>query len=882
MINNNLNLEGKDLILLNTYFEPNSHTLFLKLYDIAENKLLNIKDASMFKGFFYVKKDDLNQIALQKFLNEHNEFEVTLEKKYDGIKNTVVEVYRFESYNVFNVYKKWIEELQIPNQYEYQIKYYESFYLTNQLVPCAIYTCIQGKLELKRYPLNESAVHTLTKMTQTNTTTNKIYNQYLTEYTELLGQPVPFVKRIAIDIESFSKTNKVPDPVNPIDPIICCSFYDNESVRRVIVSKEHLTEKQLEEVNARPRENIDESIAFVDYEWQLIDNIFKILDSYPMVLTFNGDEFDLVYIHERSKRLKELNQAKNPIKFTVDNLTKKFGQNKDPVYLMRSVHIDLYRLFKNRSLHTYGFNNKYVQFGLEPISQALLGDGKLKSEIPLNERSINDLARYCLKDAELTLRLSTYSDELVMKLLFTIARITKASIEDIDRYGISSWARSMLYFEHRRWNMLIPTKEEIRLGKGEGSTSAIIKEKEFRGAEVFEPKPGSYFNVVTLDYASLYPSIVKRYNMSYETINCTHEKCKLNNPIPQTKHHYCTKRTGLTSLIIGVIRDLRVNYFKKLSKDTNLTEDQRDLYDSITQASKVILNGSYGVVGSKYFNLYCLPVAESVTALGRNIITKTKEYAETKLGLNVLYGDTDSLFVHNPNPDQIKSLIEFSKVQFDIDLEVDKEYKLIVFSARKKNYFGVNKQNGKLETKGLTGKKNNIPIFVKNCFNEVGRALIYVDNEEKLELAKKEIKLIVNTYITELRNFRIDLNELTFQNMLTQDVDRYGTVTSKDTDLFGQETITKKGVPIHVKIAEQIQKRTGEKIEEKTFIPYVKTMKGAMLVDEAKRSDIDTDKYIDTIKTAIDPILEVLGIDFDSIAYNTKKQTSLDSMFFKE
>lgn len=1233
MIDSNLNLEGKDLCLLNTYFEPNNHDLFLKLYDLKENKLYNIKDASMFKGFCYIKKDDIDQTVLQKFLNEHNEFEVTLETKYDGIQNKSIEVYRFESYNVFNVYslqRNYAEELGIEKTYEQGVKLYESFYLSNGLVPCAIYTCNQGRLELKRYPLNESAVHTLTKMTQNNNTINKIYNQYLAEYTELLSQPIPFVKRIAIDIEVYNKQGKFPDIANPTDPIVCCSFYDNENVRRVIVSKEHLSEKQLEEIKIENRENIDKIIAFCDYEWELIYNIFKIINQYPIILTYNGDQFDLAYICERSRKLKEIDQITNPIKFTADNITKKFGQRKDPVYLLNSIHIDLFRLFLNRSLHTYGFNNKYVQFGLEDVSQALLGEGKIKNDVPLNELSVNNLAKYCLRDSELTLRLTTYADELVMKLLFTIARITKSSIEDIDRYGISSWARSMLYFEHRKWNMLIPTKDEIKLGKGEGSTEAVIKGKKFQGAFVMEPKVGTYFNVVTMDYAcfddqteiltsrgwqtidtiqegetclsvnvengnvendiiekvykydyngelvniktdkkldflftsnhrivyhrkkggyksgfrtnefkvdelqnikyyhfaipcfgnwigqpkqdqirlgnnfvfntneffeflgrflgngylnvkqgtcqiydnlnykdrhvsiksicenmgfkskqfieqhktsmktyicnkefvnklkillgnkvhsvdrsipkelleynkehlqylfkglmesdgstgingektycsvskelaesfqilalkcgyncyigkhkmsitsystnndyyyictlsgfrqkkasfvvskqynhiqninykgkiwcastknttliirrkgrvmitgnSLYPSIIKRYNISYETINCTHEKCKINNPIPQTKNHYCTKRTGLTSLIIGVIRDLRVNYFKKLSKDKNLTEDQRDLYDSITQASKVILNGSYGVVGSESFNLYCLPVAESVTALGRNIITKTIQYAEQKLGMNVIYSDTDSIFTNKSNTEQINSLIEFSKAQFDIDLEVDKEYKLIVFSERKKNYFGVHKETGKIETKGLTGKKSNIPIYIKNCFNEVGKLLSIVDNEEKLEITKSQIKELINQYITDLRNKKVDLNQLTFQNMLTQDIDNYGTITSENTDLFGQKNIQKKGVPIHVKIAEQMQKKTGEKIEEKTFIPYVKTMKGAKIVEEANRSEIDIDKYIDTMKTAVNPILEVLGLDFDSIAYNTMKQTSFDSMFFK-
>lgn len=881
MIDTDFDLEGRDFCLLNVYFEPNSYQLFLKLYDITNNKLISVKDRSMFKGYFLVKKDDIDPKVLQQFLNEHNEFEVTLETKYDGIQNKSIEVYKFESYNVFNVYKKWVDDLQIPNQYEYLIKYYESYYLSKQLIPCGIYECNNGTLILKKYALNESAVHILSKMIKNNNTTNKIYNQYLTEYTELLSQPVPFIKRIAIDIEIYSKNqNKFPDVANPTDPIVCCSFYDNENVRRVIVSTEHLTEKQKQEITKSDKD-IHESITLVNTEVELIYNIFGILNQYPIVLTYNGDQFDLAYICQRSKMYNVIDQEQNPIKFSGDNLTKKYGQSKDPCFLLNSVHLDLFRLFMNRSLHSYGFNNKYIRFGLDDVAKALLGEGKIKNDVPLIELSLNDLAKYCLKDSELTLRLSTYSDELVMKLLFTIARITKASIEDIDRYGISSWARSMLYFEHRRWNMLIPTKAEIKTGKGEGSTKAIIEGKKFQGAMVLEPKVGTYFNVICQDFSSLYPSIVKRYNISYETINCYHDICKQNNKIPFTNHYYCTKRTGLTSLIIGVLRDLRVNYFKKLSKDKTLTEHEQDLYDAISQASKVILNGSYGVIGSESFNLYCLPVAESVTALGRNIILKTIEYARTKLNMEIIYSDTDSVFSNNSTQEQIKKLKEYAMIEFDIDLEVDKEFQFIVFSERKKNYFGIHKDTKNIETKGLTGKKSNIPLYIKKCFNEVGVILSIVDNNEKLKVAVKEIEKLIIKYISDLRNQKIDLNDLVFQNMLTQDIESYGSITNKSTDLFGNKSITKKGVPIHVKIAEQMQKQSGEKIEEKTFIPYVKTTKGAMIVTEATKSQIDTEKYIDTFKTALNPILEVLGMDFDSIVFGTQKQVTLDTIFFK-
>ena len=68
-----------------------------------------------------------------------------------------------------------------------------------------------------------------------------------------------------------------------------------------------------------------------------------------------------------------------------------------------------------------------------------------------------------------------------------------------------------------------------------------IKDKKYRGGLVIEPKQGIHFKVVVMDFASLYPSIIKVKNLSYETVRCSHEECK-KNTIPQTNHWTCSKK----------------------------------------------------------------------------------------------------------------------------------------------------------------------------------------------------------------------------------------------------------------------------------------------------------------------------------------------------
>ena len=83
---------------------------------------------------------------------------------------------------------------------------------------------------------------------------------------------------------------------------------------------------------------------------------------------------------------------------------------------------------------------------------------------------------------------------------------------------------------------------------------------------------------------------------------------------------YAQKKNGLTSLLIGSLRDLRVNYYKNMAKEGALTDKERQLYTVVSQALKVILNASYGVMGAEIFPLYFLPAAEATTATGRHII----------------------------------------------------------------------------------------------------------------------------------------------------------------------------------------------------------------------------------------------------------------------
>jgi DNA polymerase I len=589
----------------------------------------------------------------------------------------------------------------------------------------------------------------------------------------------------------------------------------------------------------------DVTLEYFDAEEKLLRAVFEVLWDYPFVLTFNGDDFDLRYLTHRALKL-GIGKSDIPIEV-----------GKRVCLLRYGVHIDLYKFFFNRSIQIYAFNNRYRDVTLGDVGNSLIGVEKIQLEKSFGELTYTELARYCLRDSEITFKLTGFEDELAMKLILVLARISSMPMEDVSRQGVSRWIRNFMHREHRKRNMLIPNAEDILAKKGKTATIAIIKGKKYKGAIVVEPVPGVHFNVAVMDFPSLYPSIIKVWNLGYQSILCLHPECR-RNLIPGTPHWVCTKKRAMESLLIGSLRDLRVRWYKLKAKDKSLPAELRNWYNITQGALKVILNASYGVFGADSFDLYCPPVAEATAAIGRHSITQILNRAEG-LGIQVLYGDTDSLFLKNPSKEQVEELTRWTEHELKMGIDVDKVYRYAVFSSRKKNYLGV-LEDGTVDVKGLTGKKKHIPIFIKNAFNKMKERLAQVKNPAEFEKAKKDIADIVRERYTRLKRREWEnLNELAFNIVLGEELEHYTKTT-----------------PQHVKAA-KILKESGIEIRAGDLISFVKTSREPHVkpVELATKNEVDVDKYVAYLHSTFDQVLDALGLSFDEIIGLTKLERFL-------
>ena len=728
-------------------------------------------------------------------------------------------------------YPKVAAEQQRARVWEAAIKYYESYIYDRNLAPGMIYKIEDGELVRFRHEPSEEMVKRILGLFQDEP---EEFLQYLEMWARLLEYPVPRFRRVALDIEVFSPIpTRVPDPREAAYPVIAAALLGSDGKKRILLLKREGVEEGLEKPPS------DVSVEYYDSEEKLLLQVFKTLWDYPFIITFNGDDFDLRYLWHRAQNL-GIRRKMVPIEVRRRICLLKYG-----------IHIDLYRFFFNRSIQVYAFGQRYRDLTLEAVGKALVGLAKLELAKPFSELTYTELARYCLRDAEIALALTTFDDDLVMKLILAITRISRMPMEDVSRQGVSRWIRSFLHHEHRRRGMLIPNTEDILALKGTTATRAIIKGKKYKGAIVVEPVPGVHFNVAVMDFPSLYPSIIKVYNLGYQSILCPHDECR-DNKVPDTPHWICKKRRALESLLIGSLRDLRVSWYKPKSKDKTLSNELRSWYGVIQSALKVILNASYGVFGAEAFDLYCPPVAEATAAIGRHLITQTIGMAR-ELGIGVIYGDTDSIFLKAPSQDQIESLAKWSEKEIGMELDVDKVYRYSVFSSRKKNYLGVF-PDGSVDVKGLTGKKKHIPVFIKKAFLQLEERLGQVKSPVEFEDAKKGIREIIRNCYLKLKRREFPLDELAFHVVLGAAPEQYVKTT-----------------PQHVKAARLLQKR-GRELKAGDLISFVKVTKAPHVkpVELASKSEVDVDKYVGYLQSTFDQVLDALGLDFDEILGLTK------------
>jgi len=286
----------------------------------------------------------------------------------------------------------------------------------------------------------------------------------------------------------------------------------------------------------------------------------------------------------------------------------------------------------------------------------------------------------------------------------------------------------------------------------------------YAGGLVLKPKPGLHDNIAVLDFKSMYPNIMIRYNLSPDTYVAPDEPEPPSGvyEAPEVKHRFRKAPTGFYKEALTYLIEVR-NKIRLEMKALSPSTVEYSILDARQKAVKVITNAAYGYAGWVGARWYIKPVAEAASAWGRHTILTATRLAEDK-GLTIIYGDTDSLFLTNDE----KKLVELKaeiKENLGLEVEVGEVYKHIFFTEAKKRYAGL-RLDGTLDIVGLE--------VIRGDWAEVAKKV----QEHVLEIILKEqspAKAIdyVRTVIEELKQRKVPFRDLIIWKTLTKPPEQY-------------------------------------------------------------------------------------------------------------
>lgn len=393
-----------------------------------------------------------------------------------------------------------------------------------------------------------------------------------------------------------------------------------------------------------------EGVRYFPKEEDMLEDFMSFIykESPDIISAWNLEGFDMLYIIRRCKRLEIDYKRLSKIREVWDRSYK----NRIYFKLFGTVQIDLLEAYK--LWRKYGNLPLLQSYSLDFVARSILDDKKLdhgKTMHWLWKNDLKTLIDYNRHDVELLdkldkrCRIIDFFDEIRRKCHIQFEDVYKTTAI-IDGYLI-----------HRlKKKVILPTAKHN-------------KDEKFEGAYVFNAIPGIYNNILCEDIASMYPSIIKNFNISYETVGGGQIILPLDPPIS------FSKKPGIIPMFLDELSNER-NVFKNKRDTFKKGSPEWGLYDQRQFGTKILMNSFFGYLGYIGSRLYKKPVASAITGMGKYLILKIAYWVEN-LGNKVIYGDTDSVYITSKEKDPYKTVFEGSQIMKHINKKLDEECKKI-------------------------------------------------------------------------------------------------------------------------------------------------------------------------------------------------------------
>jgi len=284
----------------------------------------------------------------------------------------------------------------------------------------------------------------------------------------------------------------------------------------------------------------------------------------------------------------------------------------------------------------------------------------------------------------------------------------------------------------------------------------------YAGGLVMNPAPGIHKKVAVVDFRSMYPNIMITYNVSPETlVRGGSSSAPDVNVSPEGGHKFVREPRGfLPSALLDLVAERRK--VERLAGQVRSELETRVL-QARERALKVITNATYGYTGWLGARWYCKEVAESTTAWGRSLMTKASEIAQ-RVGLRVIYGDTDSLFVSHDEK-RTKELLHRIEKELAFDTRVEKIYSMVIFTEAKKRYAGITEE-GVLEIVGLEAVRSDWSEVARRAQREILEVLLSGRGKQAAQVALDRI-------VSDVHSGKVPLEDFVLWKTITKPLSDY-------------------------------------------------------------------------------------------------------------
>ncbi len=557
-------------------------------------------------------------------------------------------------------------------------------------------------------------------------------------------------------------------------------------------------------------------------ERKILEDFVKLVEGYDpdIIVGFGSNREQWSYLSQRAKLA---GVSLNVGRLGAEPRTSLHGH----ISVRGRLNIDLEDMARDIPELTLGTLEEFIEYiGVERRIKAI-EDYEMMEYWEENPGKVRDYSR---QRAEAILE----AFNLLRDFIFNLSELTGMPADYVLTASTGFRVENYLMYLAYKEGEIIPKRREV------GHVS-------YPGGLVKAPKPGLHRDVAVIDFRSMYPSIMIKYNVSFDTLSPDGDN------ISPAGHRFKKAPEGFLPKALRTLLEERRRIQERL-RSLGEGSPEAKILDARQRAVKLIANAIYGYTGWVGARWYSREVAEATAAWGRKMISESIRKAE-QLGMKVIYSDTDSLFLVN-HKNKIDKLINWIEQGLRLEAKLEKIYRLIVFTEAKKKYAGIT-QEGKIEIAGLEAVRGDWSKAARNAQREVIEALLKTGRiNEAVAAARRHILRVIRR--------QLPVKDLVIWKQITRPLHEYAATQP------------------HIAVAKRLVEE-GWKIQPGDKVGFVVVSGTGPLYQRAKTyfevqpDEVDWDYYLEKqVMAACMRVLEPLGVREEQLKAS---ETSLTDFF---